>query len=100
MKENEIGKVVVDSAIAVHRGLGPGLLETVYEVALTHELQKRGLQVERQIPISIQYDGLTFDEGFKADIIVERKVVIELKSVEHASPAHKKQIQTYPEFRS
>lgn len=64
MKENEIGKAVVDSAIAVHRGLGPGLLETVYEVALAHELQKRGLRVERQIPISIQYDGLKFDEGF------------------------------------
>ena len=95
MKENEIGKIVVDVAIAVHRGLGPGLLETVYEVALAHELQKRGLQVERQIPVSIQYDGLKFDEGFRADIIIEQKVVIELKSVEHASPAHRKQIQTY-----
>jgi len=95
MKENEIGKIIVDAAIAVHRGLGPGLLETVYEVALAHELKKRGLHDERQIPISIQYDGLTFDEGFRADIIVEQKVVVEIKSVEHASPAHKKQIQTY-----
>jgi GxxExxY protein len=95
MKENEIAKIVVDAATAVHRGLGPGLLETVYEVAFAHELQKRGLQVEQQIPIPIQYDGLKFDEGFRADIIVEQKVVIELKSVEHASPAHKKQIQTY-----
>ena len=95
MKENEIVKIIVDAAIAVHRGLGPGLLETVYEVALAHELKKRGLHVERQIPISIMYDSLKFDEGFRADIIVEQKVVIEIKSVEHASPAHKKQIQTY-----
>jgi len=95
MKENEIGKIVVDAAIAVHRALGPGLLETVYEVVLTHELQKRGLPVERQIPISIQYDGVKFDEGFRADIIVEKKVIIELKSVEHATAAHRKQIQTY-----
>jgi GxxExxY protein len=95
MKENEIGKIVIDAAIAVHRALGPGLLETVYEVVLTHELQKRGLPVERQIPISIQYDGVKFDEGFRADIIVEKKVIIELKSVEHATAAHRKQIQTY-----
>lgn len=95
MKENEIGKIVVDAAIAVHRALGPGLLETVYEVVLTHELQKRGLPVERQIPISIQYDGVKFDEGFRADIIVEKKIIIELKSVEHATAAHRKQIQTY-----
>ncbi len=95
MKENEIGRVVVDAAIAVHRALGPGLLETVYEVALAHELQKRGLPVERQTPISVQYDGVIFDEGFRADIIVGEKVILELKSVEHATAAHRKQIQTY-----
>jgi GxxExxY protein len=95
MTENEIGKIIIDAAIAVHRALGPGLLETVYEVVLAHELQKRGLRIERQVPVSIQYDDVKFDEGFRADIIVEGKVIIELKSVEHATPAHRKQIQTY-----
>ena len=95
MTENEIGKIVVDAAIAVHRKLGPGLLETVYEVVLAHELQRRGLQVERQVPVRIKYEGVTFDEGFRADMIVEDKVILELKSVEHTTAAHRKQIQTY-----
>jgi GxxExxY protein len=95
MTENEIGSMVVDAAIAVHRGLGPGLLESVYEVSLAHELRSRGLAVERQVPIAIEYDGTRFDEGFRADIVVERKVILELKSVERASAAHRKQIQTY-----
>jgi GxxExxY protein len=95
MTENEIGKLVVDSAIAVHRELGPGLLETVYEVILAHELRQRGLRVERQVPISIECRGIKFDEAFQADIVVEGKVVLELKSVEQVTKAHKKQIQTY-----
>ena len=95
MKENEIGKEVVDAAIAVHRELGPGLLETVYEVALAHELSKRGLEAERQVSVSIQYSGIKFDEGFRADIVVNNRVVLELKSVEKMSAAHRKQIQTY-----
>ena len=95
MTENEIGKVVVDAAITVHRALGPGLLESVYEVILAHELQRRGLGVQRQVPIAIEYDGVKFDEGFRADIVVEGKVILELKSVEHATAAHRKQIQTY-----
>jgi GxxExxY protein len=95
MTENEIGAIVVDSAIAVHRALGPGLLESVYEVILAHELQRRGLLLQRQAPIAIAYDGVRFEEGFRADIVVEGKVVIELKSVEHATAAHRKQIQTY-----
>ena len=95
MTENEIGTIIVESAIAVHRDLGPGLLEIVYEVVLVHELRDRGLIVERQVPIPIMYKGITFDEGFRADIIVEGKVIIELKSVEHVSGAHKKQVQTY-----
>ena len=95
MRENEIGTIVVESAIAVHRELGPGLLETVYEVILARELQDRGLNVERQIPVAIQYKDIRFDEGFRADIIVDSKVILELKSVEHASAAHKKQVQTY-----
>ena len=95
MTENEIGTIVVESAIAVHRELGPGLLETVYEVVLARELQDRGLNVERQVPVAIQYKDIRFDEGFRADIIVDSKVILELKSVEHASAAHKKQVQTY-----
>ncbi len=95
MTENEIGKIIVDSAITVHRELGPGLLETVYEVVLAYELKQRGLSVERQVPIAIRYKTMRFDEAFRADIVVERIVIIELKSVEQVSQAHKKQIQTY-----
>ena len=95
MTENEIGKIVVDAAIKVHRGLGPGLLETVYEIVLTHVLSERGLHVDRQVPVSIEYDGIRFDEGFRADMIIENKVILELKSVEKVTAAHKKQIQTY-----
>jgi GxxExxY protein len=95
MTENEIGKVVVDSAVAVHRELGPGLLETVYEVVLAHELRQRGLRIERQVPIPIEYRGIKFDEAFRADIVIEGKVVLELKSIEQVTPAHRKQLQTY-----
>jgi GxxExxY protein len=95
MTENQIGTMVVDAAIAVHRALGPGLLESVYEVVLAHELRHRGLGVERQVPIAIEYSGVKFDEGFRADMILEGKVVLELKSVESTTPAHRKQIQTY-----
>ena len=95
MTENEIGKIVVDAAVKVHKALGPGLLETVYEIVLAHELSGRGLHVDRQVPVSIEYDGIRFDEGFRADIIVENKVILELKSVEKVTAAHKKQIQTY-----
>jgi GxxExxY protein len=93
--ENNIGRIVVDAAIAVHRALGPGLLETVYEVALAYELQQRGLQVDRQVPMPIRYRSISFDEGFRADIIIDGKVILELKSVERTTAAHKKQIQTY-----
>ena len=82
MKENVIGKEVVDAAVKVHRELGPGLLETVYEVVLTKELQSRGLRVERQEAVCITYAGLRLEEGFRADIIVEGKVILELKSTE------------------
>jgi len=95
MTENEIGKVIVDSALTVHRELGPGLLETVYEVILAHELRQRGLRVERQVPVPIEYRGVKFDEAFRADLVVGGKVIIELKSVEQVSQAHKKQVQTY-----
>ena len=95
MNENEIGKIVVDAAIAVHRELGPGLLESVYEVILTHELRERGLKAERQVSVPIACRGHHFDEGFRADIIIEAKVILELKSVEKVKNAHKKQLLTY-----
>ena len=95
MTENEISKIVVGACIQVHRELGPGLLETVYEVSLAHELGQRGLFAARQVPIPIRYGGLQFDEGFRADIVVNDLVILELKSVSQISPAHRKQIQTY-----
>ena len=95
MHENEIGTLIVDCAVHLHQGLGPGLLETVYETVLAHRLEKCGLRVDRQVPIPIEFDGEKFNEGFRADLIVEGKVIIELKSVEKVSPAHKKQLLTY-----
>ena len=94
MNENQIAKIVVNSAYAVHTALGPGLLETVYEIVLAHELRKQGLSVDRQVAIPIFYDGIRFDEGFRADLIVEEKVVVELKSVECLLPVHAKQVLT------
>lgn len=95
MTENEISKVILDSAITVHRELGPGLLESVYETVLAHELMQRGLRVECQVPMSIRYKNMTFDAAFRADLVVEEKVIVELKSVEQIMEAHKKQVQTY-----
>jgi GxxExxY protein len=95
LDENEIGTMIVESAITIHRELGPGLLETVYEVVLARELRDRGLSVERQRPIPIEYRGLRFDEGFRADLIVDERVIVELKSVERVTAAHAKQVQTY-----
>lgn len=95
MTENEIGTMIVDAAVKVHQALGPGLLESVYEVVLAHKLRAGGLFVERQVPIPIEFEGVRFDEGFRADLVVEKKVIVELKSVEKVTAAHKKQIQTY-----
>ncbi len=95
MTENEIGTVVVVTAIGVHQALGPGLLETVYEAVLAKELENVGLSIERQVPVPITYKAHHFDEGFRADLIVEGKVILELKSVESVTGAHKKQVQTY-----
>ena len=95
MTENEIGAICIEAAIGVHRELGPGLLESVYEIVLAHELGRRGLQVQRQVPISISYRGMVFDEAFRADLLVADKIIVELKSVELISRAHRKQIQTY-----
>ena len=94
LSENEIAERVLDAAFRVHTNLGPGLLESVYEVILWHELRKTGLAVERQRPIAIHYEGLTFDEGFRADLIVENLVIIELKSIQALAPVHSKQLLT------
>ena len=95
MTENEIGTVVVDRAVQLHMELGPGLLESVYEVTLAYELSEAGLEVKRQVPVPITYRGIQFDEGFVADVIVENKVILELKSVEKIAKVHKKQLLTY-----
>ena len=93
--ENEIGKVIVDCAVKLHIDLGPGLLESVYETLLAHRLRGAGLHVQRQVVIPIEFDGIKFNEGFRADILVEDKVIIELKSVENIHPVHMKQVLTY-----
>ncbi len=95
MNENAIGGIIVDSAVYLHRSLGPGLLETVYEVTLARELEKRGVSVERQVAVAIEFEGEKFDVGFRADLIVEGKVIIELKSLEKVNAAHQKQLLTY-----
>jgi len=95
MTENEIGTEIVDCAIAIHRELGSGLLEHVYEVILAKELELRGCRVERQYSVPIKYKDMAFDEGFRADIMVNNKVIIELKSKQQLNNADKKQLLTY-----
>ena len=95
LDENSIAKIIVDCAYKVHTKLGPGLLESVYQSALTYELRKNNLNFKEQVPININYDGIDLAIGFLADIIVEEKVIIELKSVESIHPVHKKQLLTY-----
>jgi len=95
MNENQIGKEVVDSAVRIHRVLGPGLLESVYEVVLAKELEGRGFSLKRQVWIPVEYEEIHFSEGFRADIIVEGKVILELKSLERVEKVHYKQLFTY-----
>jgi len=96
MTENMIANLIMDAAFLIHRELGPGLLESVCEVVLARQLTDKGLAVERQMPIPIQFQGIVFDEGFRADLFVEQKVIIELKSVEQLlQPVHSKQLLTY-----
>ena len=92
---NAISGQIVDAAVHVHTRLGPGLLESVYERVLAYELEKRSLAVERQVPVPIAYDDIHFEEGFRADLIVEKSVIVELKSVETMAPVHGKQLLTY-----
>jgi GxxExxY protein len=100
MHENEITGIVVDAAYKVHTTLGPGLLESVYEKILAYELRKRGLRVEVQQPVPIQYDNIYFDEGFRLDLLVEDKIIVEIKSIEDVAPIHKKQLPTYLKLRN
>jgi GxxExxY protein len=91
----ELAKIAVDCGYHLHRELGPGLLESVYEILLEHSLIKRGLLVERQIAVPIRYEGIVIDNAFRADIIVEKKLIIELRSTETHIPVHAKQLLTY-----
>ena len=95
MSENEISKILVDVFIKVHSELGPGLLESVYEAAICHELSKRGLQYKKQLGIPVFYDNVKMDIGFRADIFVEDKVIVEVKSIETLIPVHHKTLLTY-----
>ena len=95
MNENEIGNIIVDTAIEIHRKLGPGLLENVYEVILMKYLARKGLSVQRQVSIPLNFEGEHFDEGFRVDLFIQGKVIIELKSIEKINNAHRKQLLTY-----
>ena len=95
MHENPISKEIVDAAYKIHTSLGPGLLESVYEVVLAHELKKRGLPIERQVAVPVVYDGIRFEEGYRLDLLVAHKVIVEIKSVERLTNVHKKQLLTY-----
>ena len=93
--ENEIANRIMDASFHIHRELGPGLLESVYEVVLAKQLTEAGLAVERQFPVPIRFNGLEFEEGFRADLVVEKQVIVELKSIEKLQPVHSKQLLTY-----
>lgn len=95
MTENALAKEIVDAAYRIHTTLGPGLLESVYDAVLAYELSRRGLRTTRQQPIPVVYDKIQMDTGFRADLIVEDKVIVEIKSVEVLAPVHRKQLLTY-----
>ena len=95
MTENQIAAITVDAALKIHKVLGPGLLESVYQATLSLELQKRGLRVVQQLPFPVRYEGVKLDLGFRIDLLVGDKVVIEIKSVESLIPVHRKQLETY-----
>ena len=95
MTENEVAKQIVDVAFKIHSTYGPGLLESVYETIMAYELNKRGLRVNRQQAIPVIHEDVRMELGFRADLIVESKVVVEIKSIEAIGPVHKKQLLTY-----
>ncbi|MCB2084816.1 MAG: GxxExxY protein [Sphingomonadaceae bacterium] len=92
---DQISSVVIEEAIGIHRELGPGLFETVYETVLAGRIEKRGLRVERQVPVPIEFDGHAFGAAFKIDILVENSLILEIKSVEQLSKVHAMQVLTY-----
>jgi GxxExxY protein len=95
MNVEEVSAIVVDTAYHLHRALGPGLLESVYETILARMLEKRGLQVEQQKPVAFEFDGIHFNDGLRVDLLVAGCLVVELKSVEKIAPVHSKQVLTY-----
>ena len=95
MTENQLATEIVDAAYQVHKALGPGLLESAYTAILAFELQAKGLHIEHQQPIPLNYKGIHVDAAFRADVIVEHKVIIEVKSVEGLAPVHRRQLLTY-----
>jgi GxxExxY protein len=95
MEFDDITSAIIEEAISIHKDLGPGLLESVYEAILARALQQRGLRVERQKPVCIEYREMFFDEGFRVDLLVEGAVIVELKSIERLAAVHPKQLLTY-----
>lgn len=92
---DDVTGVIVDAAVKLHMALGPGLLESVYELVLARDLHRRELLVERQKPVSFEYEGMKFDDAFRVDLLIESCVVVEIKSVEKPAPVHAKQLLTY-----
>lgn len=95
MTHNEISGQIVDAAVRIHQALGPGLLESVYARVLEHELTKRGRNVQRELQVPVVWDGIVLESAFRADLLVENLVLVELKSVEQNAPIHRKQLLTY-----
>jgi len=95
LNENEIGQRVLGCAIIVHKALGPGLLESVYETCLAHEFGKAGLDFDRQLPLPVSYDGLVMDMAYRLDLLVSKRVVIEVKAIETVAAVHKAQLLSY-----
>ena len=95
MNENEIGKIILGAALRVHTALGPGLLESAYEICLAHEIVKQGLSIKQQVLLPVHYDGLELDAGYRLDLLVHNKVIVELKAVEKLLPIHTAQLLSY-----
>jgi GxxExxY protein len=95
MEDDELGTLLIGCAIKVHRALGPGLLESVYETCLYHELGKTGIEVKRQVPVPFTYDGVRFDDGFRIDILFGNRLIVEVKIAEKLLPIHSAQLLTY-----
>ena len=95
MNENEIGKIVLGAALRVHTALGPGLLESAYEICLAHEITKQGLSIKQQVLLPVYYDGLELDAGYRLDLLVHNMVIVELKAVEKLLPIHTAQLLSY-----